>query len=102
MNDAAREYLINRRLDPEKFYFTDSFKKWTNTKKQTFDSTYRDEARIIIPMYDKTKTLIGFQGRSLVPNSVKYITVMLEDEAPKIYGLDTIDEKLPVLSLIHI
>ena len=96
VNDAAREYLINRRLDPEKFYFTDSFKKWTNTKKQTFDSTYRDEARIIIPMYDKTKTLIGFQGRSLVPNSVKYITVMIDEEAPKIYGLDNINEELPV------
>ena len=34
------------------------------------------------------KNLIGFQGRSLVPNSVKYITVMLNEEAPKIYGLD--------------
>ena len=95
-NGVAKEYLTKRKLDPEKFYFTDSFKKWTNTKKQTFDSTYRDEPRIIIPMYDKTKTLIGFQGRSLVPNSVKYITVMIDEEAPKIYGLDNIDEELPV------
>ena len=47
-------------------------------------------------MYDRDKNLIGFQGRSLTHNSVKYITVMLEDSAPKIYGLDTIDEKLPV------
>ena len=95
-NPYAKEYLEKRKLNPEKFYFTDKFKEWTNTKKQTFDSTYRDEPRIIIPMYDRDKNLIGFQGRSLVPNSVKYITVMLEDEAPKIYGLDTIDEKLPV------
>ena len=95
-NPYAKEYLEKRKLNPEKFYFTDKFKEWTNTKKQTFDSTYRDEPRIIIPMYDRDKNLIGFQGRSLVPNSVKYITVMLEDEAPKIYGLDSIDEKLPV------
>ena len=95
-NPYAKEYLEERKLNPEKFYFTDKFKEWTNTKKQTFDSTYRDEPRIIIPMYDRDKNLIGFQGRSLTHNSVKYITVMLEDEAPKIYGLDTIDEKLPV------
>ena len=95
-NADAREYLEKRKLNPDKFYFANNFKRWVNTKKQTFDTIGRDESRIIIPMYDRDKNLIGFQGRSLVPNSVKYITVMLEDEAPKIYGLDTIDEKLPV------
>ena len=95
-NSYAKEYLEERKLNPEKFYFTDKFKEWTNTKKQTFDSTYRDEPRIIIPMYDKGKNLIGFQGRSLTHNSVKYITVMLNDEAPKLYGLETIDEEKPI------
>ncbi len=92
----ARRYLEKRKLNPEKFYFTDSFKRWTNTKKRTFDTIGRDESRIIIPMYNKDKDLIGFQGRSLVPNSVKYITVMLDDEAPKAYGLDTIRTDAPV------
>ncbi len=92
----AKRYLEKRKLNPEKFYFTDSFKRWTNTKKQTFDTIGRDEPRIIIPMYNQDKDLIGFQGRSLISNSVKYITVMLEDEAPKIYGLDTINEDLPI------
>ena len=95
-NVDAREYLEKRKLNPDKFYFANNFKRWVNTKKQTFDTIGRDESRIIIPMYDRDKNLIGFQGRSLVPNSVKYITVMLEDEAPKIYGLDSIDEKLSV------
>jgi len=95
-NPAAKKYLVERNLNPEKFYFTDKFKEWTNTKKQTFDSTYRDEPRIIIPMYDSNKNLIGFQGRSLVPNSVKYITVMLNDDSPKLYGLENIDEKQPI------
>ena len=35
-------------------------------------------------------TLVGFQGRSLGPSKVKYITVMINDDAPKIYGLDNI------------
>ena len=90
---VAREYLEKRKLDATKFYFAAKFKEWTNTQKQTFDTIGRDESRIIIPLYDTDKTLIGFQGRSLGPNSVKYITVMLKDDAPKIYGLDQVDSQ---------
>jgi hypothetical protein len=90
-NPIAREYLEKRKLNPEKFYYADKFKQWTNTQKHTFDIIGRDECRIIIPMYDTDNNLIGFQGRSLIPNSVKYITVMLNEESPKIYGLDKID-----------
>jgi len=90
-NSTAREYLEKRKLNPEKFYFADKFKEWTNTQKHTFDTIGRDESRIIIPMYDTDNNLIGFQGRALGTNSVKYITVMLSDDAPKIYGLDQID-----------
>ncbi len=92
----AREYLSKRKLDSQKFYFADKFKQWTNSQKQTFDTIGGDECRIIIPMYDRDNNLIGFQGRSLVPNSVKYITVMLDEEAPKIYGLNEINDKLPI------
>ena len=95
-NPVAKEYLEKRKLNPEKFYFADKFKEWTNTQKQTFDTIGRDECRIIIPMYGKDNNLIGFQGRSLIPNSVKYITVMLDEEAPKIYGLNEVNDKLPV------
>ena len=96
---VAKEYLEKRKLDPSKFYFTNKFKQWTNTQKKTFDTIGRDESRIIIPMYDKNRNLIGFQGRSLGPNSVKYITVMINDDAPKIYGLDTIETKKPIYIL---
>jgi len=92
----AREYLEKRKLDATKFYFAAKFKEWTNTQKQTFDTIGRDESRIIIPLYDTENSLIGFQGRSLGPNSVKYITVMLKDDAPKIYGLDQVDSQKPI------
>ena len=88
---VAKEYLENRKLDPTKFYFASKFMEWVNTQKQTFDTIRRDESRIIIPMYDTERNLIGFQGRALGPNFVKYITVMLNDNAPKIYGLERIN-----------
>ena len=93
---VARNYLEKRNLDASQFYFAAKFKEWTNTQKHTFDTIGRDESRLIIPMYDTDKNLIGFQGRSLGPNSVKYITVMLQDEAPKLFGLDKIDDTKPI------
>ena len=95
VNSAAKEYLENRKLDPTKFYYTDRFKQWTNTLKQTFDDVRYDEPRIIIPLI-YLNTVVGFQGRSLGPSKVKYITVMLNDDAPKIYGLDSIRRDAPV------
>ena len=93
---VAKNYLEKRNLDASQFYFAAKFKEWTNTQKHTFDTIGRDESRIIIPMYDTDKNLIGFQGRSLGPNSVKYITVVLQDEAPKLFGLDKIDDTKPI------
>ena len=91
-NPVASDYLTKRKLNPDKFYFADKFMEWTNSQKQTFDTILRDESRIVIPMYDETKNLIGFQGRALGKSFTKYITVMLDDEAPKAYGLDSIDK----------
>ncbi len=88
-------YLTARQLDPSKFYYAERFKKFANSLKPTFDTERYDEDRIIIPLYYE-KNLIGFQGRCIDPNPVKYITVMLDDDAPKIYGLDEIVKSEPV------
>ena len=88
-------YLTARKLNPDDFYYAEHFKKFVNSLKQTFDDTTHDEERIIIPLYYE-KNLIGLQGRSINPNPVKYITVMLDDDAPKIYGLDNIRKDAPV------
>ena len=91
-NVASATYLERRKIDPNKFYYAENFKRWTNTKvRNTFgqsDLKY-DEPRIIIPLYYQTN-LVGFQGRALGPSKIKYITIMIDDEAPKIYGLDNI------------
>jgi len=94
-NSVAKKYLEDRKLDSTKFYYTDTFKAWSNSHKKTFDSVKYDEPRIIIPLFYK-KTFVGFQGRSLGPSKVKYITVMINDDAPKIYGLDNIRRDAPV------
>ena len=94
-NPNSAGYLTARRLDPAQFYYAEKFKKFVNTLKPTFDDTRYDEERIIIPLYYEKK-LIGLQGRSVGPNPIKYITIMLDDDAPKIYGLDNIRRDAPV------
>ena len=88
-------YLAARKLDAENFYYTEEFKKFVNSLKPIFDSIQYDEERIVIPLYYE-KNLIGLQGRAIDPNPVKYLTVMFDDDAPKIYGLDNIKKDAPV------
>jgi len=90
-NPEAKKYLENRKLNPYKFYYSENFKTWVNSIKLTFDDTRYDEPRIIIPLFYK-KELVGVQGRSLGSNKIKYITIMFDDDAPKIYGLDEIEK----------
>jgi transcription elongation factor Elf1 len=86
----AKMYLEKRLLNPGKFYFADKFQEWTNTQKPTFSRIVRDESRIIIPLHTREGEIFGFQGRSLGPSKVKYITVILDDSIPKVYGLDEV------------
>jgi len=88
----AREYLLNRKLPTESLYFTEKFQKWVNSvKPNTFPSIKKDESRIIIPFKDKEGNLFGFQGRSLHSTGLRYITILLNEDQPKIFGLDTLD-----------
>ena len=95
-NARASNYLKKRKINPTDFYYAEKFKSFCNSIKKTFDNTSNDHGRIIIPLF-YNDTLIGFQGRSLDPwIQPKYLTVMINDDAPKIYGLDNIRRDTPV------
>ena len=93
---VAKKYILDRGIPENKLdrlYYCPNFKEWTNTQKHTFSDTTNDEERIIIPLNNTDGDLIGFQGRSLSPKAkMRYITVMLDEDAPKLYGLDHINK----------
>jgi len=94
--ERTRLYLNNRAIFDGKFYYAEKFKEWVNSvKPNSFEDTRYDEPRIVIPLY-QDKKLIGIQGRALDSSPVKYLTIMIDEEAPKIYGLDSIDKNLPI------
>ena len=93
----AKEYLLNRRLPTNSLYYTESFQEWTNSvKPETFQDVTQDEGRIIIPFRDKEGNTFGFQGRSLSSTGLRYITVLLQEGQPKVFGLNTLDYEKPV------
>ncbi len=93
----AKKYALGRGIPEDKLdrlYYCPEFKKWTNTQKKTFSSTSQDDDRIIIPINDPDGNLLGFQGRALSSKAkMRYITVMLDENAPKLYGLDEINDQ---------
>ena len=92
----AREYLLNRRLPVDQLYWTDKFQEWVNSVKPGTFETTQDEGRIIIPFRDKEGQSFGFQGRSLEKTGLRYITILVDEDAPKIFGLNTINYDKPV------
>ena len=94
--NASKIYLHGRAIFDGEFYYCENFKEFANTiRPGTFDSIKYGEPRVVIPL-KRDGRLIGVQGRALSSNPLKYITVMIDDEQPKIYGLDTINPDLPV------
>jgi predicted RNA-binding Zn-ribbon protein involved in translation (DUF1610 family) len=91
-NETAKKYLLNRKLDPNRFYYAERFKEWTNTQVYTFDekSLKYEEPRIVIPLLSENGDIFGFQGRTLSSSKVKYITVILDDSISKVYGLERV------------
>jgi hypothetical protein len=98
ISHPARVYLEQRGIkDLSYFYYCPKFKAWTNEKKKVFDNLKQDSERIIIPFKDREGNLFGYQGRSLAPKAkLRYITIMLDEEQPKIFGLDKVNTNRPI------
>ena len=94
--NTSKVYLESRAIFRGNFYYAENFQDFVNTiKPGTFENTKYGEERIVIPLV-KNEKLIGIQGRALSSNPIKYLTIMLDDDAPKIYGLDKIDTTKPI------
>ena len=88
----AKMYVTKRKIPPEthyKLFCAPKFKEWVNSIIPEKFYTGADEPRLILPFLDKNKKCFGFQGRAFNPTSMRYTTIMLDENKPKIFGLDT-------------
>ena len=56
-----------------------------------------DHPRLIIPFRDKEGEVFAYQGRAFGNENPKYITIKLDEDADKIYGLDRVTKDKEVL-----
>lgn len=101
-NHMARTYVERRHIPAiylSELLFVANFKAWTNLiVPDKFENVKNDEPRLIIPFRYADGTVFAYQGRSFDPKSyAKYITIKLDPEAPKIYGINLIDPDKPVV-----
>lgn len=97
INHPAKQYIDKRKIPSKqhfKLFYCDKFKVFVNgIIPDKFESVEMDDERIIIPFLDENKNLIGFQGRSLDHKSkLRYITIMIQEESSKVWGLDEVDK----------
>lgn len=96
----VKEYIEKRKIPSKyhyKLFFAPKFKKWVNqVVPSKFESETPDEPRLIIPFFNKEKKMFGFCGRSFSKKSqAKYMTIMIDDEMPKLFGLDAVNFSKP-------
>jgi len=91
----AKVYVSSRRI-PEKFYsdlyYAEDFKKFVEELGLEKEGLKENDPRLVIPFYDQEKNLIAFQGRSLGESKLRYITVKLNSDDYKVFGLDRINQ----------
>ena len=97
----VKKYVEKRQIPANqhyKLFYAPKFKAFVNKiLPNKFEDTEYDEPRLIIPFLDENKNMFGFQGRSFRKNAdPKYITIMLDESKPKLFGLDAIDPEKTV------
>jgi transcription elongation factor Elf1 len=91
----VKKYVEKRKIPTSqhyKLYYAPKFNKWVNSIIPRKLNEKYDEPRLITPFIDEKGNLFGFAGRSFDPKAeLRYITIMIDEDRHKIFGLDAID-----------
>jgi len=96
----ARRLVDERKLSEfsNDLFLCPSFYKFTNTLVENkFPSLGGDHPRLMIPFRNEEGEIFAYQGRAFGDEKPKYITIKLDEDADKIYGLDKVTHDKPVL-----
>jgi transcription elongation factor Elf1 len=91
----SKIYVQNRQIPASKqykLYYAPKFNEWVNSiipgKLPTVEN---DKPRLIMPFIDKAGNLFGFNARAFGNDELRYITIMIDEDMPKVFGLDDVD-----------
>jgi hypothetical protein len=96
----VKKYVDGRKIPPEKqylLYYAPAFCKLVNElipdKLPVVD---KDHGRLLLPFLDRDGRLFGFQGRNFAKTGTRYLTFMMDETKPKVFGLDRVNDAADV------
>jgi transcription elongation factor Elf1 len=91
----AKLYVQKRRIpasEQYKLYYAPKFNEWVNSIiPGKLPKLENDSPRLVMPFIDKEGNLFGFNARAFASNELRYITIMIDEDMPKIFGLDSVN-----------
>ena len=100
--DHPARQIVEKRKLPEQslcdLFLCESFYKFTNSIiKGKFPSLGGDHPRLIIPFRGEDGEVFAYQGRAFGNEQPKYITIKIDADRDKIFGLNKVDKSKPIL-----
>lgn len=94
-NHPAMQIFLKRGLPRDAWndiYYCPNFFEFTNRLvKNKFPSLEGDHPRMVIPFRKRDGEIFAYQGRAFGDEPQKYITIILDSEYPKVFGMDKVD-----------
>jgi len=97
ISDPVKLFVEKRQIPTNyhyKIFSCPSFKSFVNEikpRKFLKSDLKMDETRLLIPFINSNGEVHAFQGRTIKESSLKYITIVIDENTPKLYGLDTVN-----------
>ena len=106
ISSLRHDHPVKRFVDARKIpttahfelFFAPKFYSWVNTFiPNKFPSLEGDHPRLVIPFFDEDNKMFAFQGRAFGNEKPKYITLKLDPDRNKIFGLNRVDKSKHIL-----
>jgi hypothetical protein len=94
------KYVTERKIPKDKFsqlYFVDDATKMREFAPGYEEKIVGNEPRLILPFFDEEDNLIGLSGRAITNHKIRYLTMRIIEDAPMIFGLNTVDKSKTIL-----
>ena len=100
-NHPVKRFVDERKIPTTahfELFFAPKFYSWVNTFiPNKFPSLEGDHPRLVIPFFDEDNKMFAFQGRAFGNEKPKYITLKLDPDRNKIFGLNRVDKSKHIL-----
>lgn len=94
IDHPAVKYALKRKIPAKYFsllYYAPKFKSYVNSIIPDKFKLNEDHPRLIIPYFNNHGKCFAFQGRAFGDEEPKYITIKIDENEERIYGLDRVD-----------